>query len=434
MKITLSVFKADIGSIGGHTKPAEEMLSLARNLVYTAIRNGSILDGFITHTGDDIAFNILHTHGVNASNIHDWILDCFKALTALAEELGMYAAGQDINPNAPSGNVRGAGPGAAELEFELLPKHRPAESILIFTADKCAPGIFNQLLDVYCYSNMDRGLMISQKFQKGFTFKIIDMDYKGEFFALSCENPKIQTVLNDMQKRLETKVKIGELLAELNSNKSVKHRDTVNLKVEFEKFEGDRIIKVSTAEPFAGVKLLAMLRNLDRFGIKAIYSNDRPEEQIVAVTSTRLHNVFGAYTGKDDPAAIVRTQSLFPSPEEVVVPFTKTLLVTGDCRGSHTRSLSPEPINSPVVGPNCNPIISCIALSITREGKFSEHVDLFGHSVWDIFRKRAAEKCDMMEKEQGALGIGMASESEMAYTGIVELMRLLDKRFEFETV
>jgi fructose 1,6-bisphosphate aldolase/phosphatase len=40
------------------------------------------------------------------------------------------------------------------------------------------------------------------------------------------------------------------------------------------------------------------------------------DEQVAAVSATRLHNIAGTYTGKDDPVAIVRTQSIFPAPEE----------------------------------------------------------------------------------------------------------------------
>lgn len=44
---------------------------------------------------------------------------------------------------APSGDVQGAGPGAAEITFDQTAGERPAEPFLVFTANKCGPGAFN---------------------------------------------------------------------------------------------------------------------------------------------------------------------------------------------------------------------------------------------------------------------------------------------------
>ena len=40
MQVTLSAIKADVGSIGGHTKPSIEMLAEATNRVGDAVRRG----------------------------------------------------------------------------------------------------------------------------------------------------------------------------------------------------------------------------------------------------------------------------------------------------------------------------------------------------------------------------------------------------------
>ena len=84
-----------------------------------------------------------------------------------------------------------------------------------------------------------------------------------------------------------------------------------------------------------------LLQNPDRFAIEAIHSRHKPDEQMVSVSATRLHNIAGTYTGKDDPVAIVRTQGIFPAPEEVVEPYTLGHFVTGDCRGSHVMPIMP---------------------------------------------------------------------------------------------
>ena len=57
MKLTLSVIKADIGSIGGHIQPSARLLESVRNSVN---EHGSdlIIDSYISFTGDDIAIVI----------------------------------------------------------------------------------------------------------------------------------------------------------------------------------------------------------------------------------------------------------------------------------------------------------------------------------------------------------------------------------------
>ena len=54
MKTTLSILKADVGSIGGHTKPSDRMLDSVKSDVAAAIGRGLLIDAFVGHTGDDI--------------------------------------------------------------------------------------------------------------------------------------------------------------------------------------------------------------------------------------------------------------------------------------------------------------------------------------------------------------------------------------------
>jgi fructose 1,6-bisphosphate aldolase/phosphatase len=83
----------------------------------------------------------------------------------------------------------------------------------------------------------------------------------------------------------------------------------------------------------------------------------------------RLHSVAGKYTGKDDPVAIVRNQGIFPAPEEIISPFAKAHFVGGDARGSHVMPLMPVPLNTPVTGIYCLPIVSCAGFSIDKNGR-----------------------------------------------------------------
>ncbi|MGB8367136.1 MAG: fructose 1,6-bisphosphatase, partial [Candidatus Babeliales bacterium] len=144
MEITLSVIKADVGSIGGHTKPTAAMLMAAKKNVITAIKEGLLIDGMITHTGDDIAIIMSHKKGSNNAAIHQFAWDTFLKATKFANDCGCYGAGQDLLADAPSANIRGAGPGVAEITFNYERKEpRPAESFMVFAADKCGPGAYN---------------------------------------------------------------------------------------------------------------------------------------------------------------------------------------------------------------------------------------------------------------------------------------------------
>jgi fructose 1,6-bisphosphate aldolase/phosphatase len=375
MQITMSAIKADVGSIGGHTRPTDTMLAEVRRRV-TAARGDLLLDALVTHTGDDIALLMSHTHGTGADAVHRFAWDCFLAATKIAQEEGCYGAGQDLLVDAPSGNVRGAGPGVAEIEFERDPDSadRPAEAFIVFTADKCGPGAYNlPFYLAFCDPMHDGGLLLNPKMHKGFSLEIIDMDYTGN------------------------------------------------------KGAGDKIIRLDVPERAWDVA--ALLQNIDRFAIEGIWSRYRPNEQVVSVSATRLHNIAGKYTGKDDPIAIVRTQGIFPAPEELIEPFLINPFVTGDARGSHVMPLLPVPINSAVNGPYCHPICSALAFSMTASGQFANHVvDLFEGPAWDEARRRSQEKALEMRK-QGFFGAAMAGVTEIAYTGLIDTHNALEGEF-----
>lgn len=373
MKTTLSVIKADVGSIGGHTKPSETMLKVVRARMAEVIGK-LLIDGMMTYTGDDIALIMSHRHGVGARQVHRFAWDSFLAATEEARRGGLYGAGQDLLVDAPSGNVRGAGPAVAEIEFDRDPdsKHRPAEAFLIFAADKCGPGAYNYpLYTVFCDPMHNGGLLLNPKMHLGFTLTIIDMDHHGH--------------------------------------------------------ESDRVIRLDVPERSWDVACL--LQNPDRFAIEAVHSRYQPEEQVVSVSATRLHNIAGKYTGKDDPIAVVRTQGIFPAPEEVVEPWLLGHFVSGDCRGSHVMPMMPVAIDTPVAGAYCLPIVSCMAFSMDGNGRFTEEaVDLFGNLAWDSVRLKVQQKADEWRR-QGFVGATMASRTELAYTGIVETLESLDKQF-----
>ncbi|MCX8115397.1 MAG: fructose-1,6-bisphosphatase, partial [Burkholderiaceae bacterium] len=138
MKITVSVIKADIGSIGGHIAPSQPLLAAVRAHI-EANAQGRLIDHRISFTGDDVAILMTHRRGVGDEFVHRLAWDAFVAGAEVAKRQGLYGAGQDLLKDAFSGNVRGMGPAVAEMEFE----ERPNEPFLFFAADKTDPGAFN---------------------------------------------------------------------------------------------------------------------------------------------------------------------------------------------------------------------------------------------------------------------------------------------------
>jgi len=366
--LTISAIKADIGSIGGHTQPSDQMLAISRQMMEDAVQNETILGFDVTHTGDDICLLMTHRHGSDNSKIHNLAWGVFQAATTAANVEGLYGAGQDLLKDAPSGNVRGAGPGVAEITFDPAAQERPAEPFLVFTADKCGPGAFNfPLWGVFTSPMYNAGLMLP-KMKPGFTFTIVDMEHA----------------------------------------------------------EGDRVIELVSPEQH--IDLAILLRDENRFGVQSIHSRKYPHQQVVAVSTDRLHTISGEYKGKDDPVAIVRTQGIFPAPEEVVSPYMVAHYVAGDARGSHHMPLMPVPINTPVTSAYCVPLVACMAYSVTQSGKLSAGVDIFGNPVWDATRLKAQRKAEAI-RQQGFVGPAMLPVSELEYGAFRDALAELDARF-----
>src|SRR3989344_7696682 len=76
MKITLTVIKADIGSVGGHTKPSKEILDAFIDHIH---KHGKklFIDSYINYTGDDIHVLLSPTNGTGNAEIHKLAFDAF---------------------------------------------------------------------------------------------------------------------------------------------------------------------------------------------------------------------------------------------------------------------------------------------------------------------------------------------------------------------
>ncbi len=277
MKVTLSVIKADTGSIGGHNKPSSAMVIEAQERVREAVGRALLTDGRVSFTGDDIALLMVHTRGVDNGDIHKFAWDTFVETTKIAKSQGLYGAGQDLLKDAFSGNVRGMGPGSAEIEFE----ERPAEPFLVFAGDKCGPGVFNYpLFEAFASPYHNAGLLLAPDMNAGFTFTIMDVNHT----------------------------------------------------------EADRVIVLKVPNDY--YDLCTLLRDPNHYVIENVVENASGLVAAAASTS-RLHNISGKYVGKDDPVAIVRSQKQFPSTGEILSPWALAHYTLGDNRGSHHVAVMP---------------------------------------------------------------------------------------------
>ena len=178
MKITVSVIKADVGGIGGHTRPSDELLNAVKKTVKNA--GNLLIDSYVGYCGDDVHIVMTHTKGVDNKEIHQLAWNAFSEGTKVAKNEGLYGAGQDLLKDSFSGNVKGMGPGVAEMEFE----ERPNEAFTVFAADKTEPGAFNYpFYRLFVDALSNTGLIVNKSLAQGVKFNIMDVE-KGEIAEL----------------------------------------------------------------------------------------------------------------------------------------------------------------------------------------------------------------------------------------------------------
>ena len=191
MKITVSVIKADVGGVGGHTKPSDALIQAIRDTVKNSA--DLLIDYYIGYCGDDTHIVMSHTHGVDNEKIHKMAWDAFMAGTKVAKEEGLYGAGQDLLKDSFSGNVKGMGPGVAEMEFE----ERPNEAFTLFAADKTEPGAFNYpIYRMFVDSLSNTGLIVNENLAGGVIMNIMDVQ-EGKVAKLELwqDKPTIEAAL-----------------------------------------------------------------------------------------------------------------------------------------------------------------------------------------------------------------------------------------------
>jgi fructose 1,6-bisphosphate aldolase/phosphatase len=176
-KVTLSVIKADVGGYVGHSSMHPELVKKADELLEVAAEKGLLSDFHVTSCGDDLELIMTHDRGPESSDVHKLAWDTFLACTEVAKKIGLYGAGQDILKDAFSGNVKGMGPGVAEMEFT----ERKSEPVIVFMADKTSPGAWNlPLFKMFADPFNTAGLVIDPSMHGGFDFLVLDVKNSKE--------------------------------------------------------------------------------------------------------------------------------------------------------------------------------------------------------------------------------------------------------------
>jgi fructose 1,6-bisphosphate aldolase/phosphatase len=361
--VTVSVIKADVGGIPGHSRVHDDLEKIAqKNLGKEKV----LRDFYVTHCGDDLELIMTHEKGVDSEEIHGIAWDTFEKATKRAKELGLYGAGQDLLADAFSGNIRGMGPGIAEMEFT----ERKAEPIVVFMMDKTEPGAFNlPIYRIFGDPFSTAGLVIDPSMHGGFKFEVWDiMEHKRVF--------------------LSTPEEMYDLLALIGAK--------------------SRYV-IKRVYPKKG-KL--------------------PENEPAAVISTeKLFHIAGEYIGKDDPCGIVRAQSGLPALGEVLEPFAFPFLVSGWMRGSHNGPLMPVSVNDAKCtrfdGP---PRVIAVGFQVTQ-GKLVGGIDLFDDPAFDATRKKAQDVAEYMRRH-GPFEPHRLPLKEMEYTTLPKVLTKLNDRFE----
>ncbi|MCS7262726.1 MAG: fructose-1,6-bisphosphatase [Aquificaceae bacterium] len=181
MKLTLSVIKADIGGYVGHSSAHPEVVQRVKEVGLKEVERGNLIDCQVLVCGDDIALVMTHEQGTDSELVHGIAWRAFEEGTQVAKKLKLYGAGQDLLSDTFSGNIKGMGPGVAEMEFV----ERPSEPVVVFFADKTAPSAWNlPLYEMFADPMVCAGLVIDPKMHEGFTFEVLDT-FTGKAVKLS---------------------------------------------------------------------------------------------------------------------------------------------------------------------------------------------------------------------------------------------------------
>lgn len=365
-KITITHIKADIGSLPGHTT----VFGPVREELERYVKENSVdlvSDYRISYVGDDLQITMVHNRGTDDEKIHGLAWSAFKSATEVAKKHGLYGAGQDLLKDAFSGNIKGMGPGIAEME--ITP--RRSEPFIVYMMDKTEPGAFNfPIYKMFADPFNTPGLVIDTNMHDGFTFEIWD-------------------IMNAKKIELSTPDDAYDILSMIGS-------------------KGKYVIK--------------------RVYTKAQHEK-LPDENVAVITTDKLSFIAGEYVGKDDPAGIVRIQSGLPASGESLEAFSHPYLVSGWMRGSFNGPLMPVAMKDAKMTRFDGPPRVVALGYVLKDGKLSGPVDMFDDPAFDGARKTAVDVVDYLRR-MGPFEPHRLPDEEMEYTTLPKILEKLAPRFQ----
>ncbi|MCL2711834.1 MAG: fructose-1,6-bisphosphatase [Methanomassiliicoccaceae archaeon] len=373
-KVTVSVIKADVGSVVGHSRPHPAMMSKCGEMLADGVKQGTIEDYYVTRVGDDINLIMTHRKGENNKDVHGLAWNAFMEATKLAKKMKLYAAGQDLLTDAFSGNVKGAGPGSAEMEFV----ERGSEPLLFFMADKTEPAAYSlPLSKIFLDPFTTTGLVIDARAKKGFDVEIHDViDSKRVVMSSPEETLSILSLLGDTTryaiKRINSRAGIGPA--------AVVSTDKLNM----------------TAGKYVGKDdPVCICRS--QSGLPAVGEFLQPYMTPMIVAGWMR----GSHHGALYPCSVDNSDpTYFDGPPRIC------------CLGfqlNNGRLQGIEPMNS-------------------KTG-VHEPIDFFKGQEWDDVRNESVKICKMI-RQHGPFMPAILSPDEMEYTSRPEVLKELTKRFE----
>lgn len=190
VKTTVSIIKCDVGSLVGHHIVPEPLLEMGRHSLQKAKEKGLINSFYVFNAGDDLELLMVHQKGEKNKDIHTLAWGTFQKAAGRAKDLKMYGAGQDLLKTAFSGNIRGMGPGVAEMEIE----ERGSDPIVVFAADKTSAGSFNYpMFRIFADPMSTAGLVIDSSMVGGFKFEVLDAE-ENKKVVLKCPEEMYELV------------------------------------------------------------------------------------------------------------------------------------------------------------------------------------------------------------------------------------------------
>ncbi len=366
-KVTVSLIKADVGGFPGHATVHPHLCDKAEEMLGEAANSGLLTDFKVLGVGDDLELLMGHFKGEDNPEVHELAWNIFTACTDVAKALKLYGAGQDILKDSFSGNVRGMGPGATEIEFT----ERTGEPLIAFMMDKTEPGAFNMpVFKTFADPFNTAGLVIDPSMTAGFRFEIWDIR------------------------------------------------------------EHKRVFMDCPAEMY---DMLALIGAKSRYVIKRVFPKGGGklpgDEPVAAVSTEKLFEIAGEYVGKDDPVALVRSQSGLPALGEVLEPWTLPHLVSGWMRGSHNGPVMPVSFANAKCTRFDGPPRAVAAGFQIANGKLIGPVDLFDDPGYDMAREEANYIATYMRRH-GPFEPHRLPLQEMEYTTLPKVLRKLEGRFE----